>query len=158
MGGLSILWGDLIILQKPCYIILPFPYKFMSGYLYFPSNLKDIKDHIQVYMISCKIFLQLMVTVFKENLNLWLSLIFHSSIRFLFETVFISEQISENRLAALLEISDKFISKFNVFSYIILQFKLKTVWKTSKPYCMSLRALARQFFQKHHSLFHKSYG
>ena len=43
----------------------------MSGYLYFPSKLKDIKDHIKkVYMIICKIFFQLMVTVFKENLNL----------------------------------------------------------------------------------------
>ena len=28
----------------------------MSGYLYFPNNLKDIKDHIQADMISCKIF------------------------------------------------------------------------------------------------------
>ena len=35
----------------------------MSGYLYFPNNLKD-------HMISCKIFFQLMVTVSKENLNL----------------------------------------------------------------------------------------
>ena len=40
----------------------------MSGYLYFPNNLKYTKD--QTYMISCKIFFQLMVTVFKENLNL----------------------------------------------------------------------------------------
>ena len=43
-------------------------------------------------MISCKIFLQLMVTVFKENLNLQLPLIFYSSIRTVFETIFISEQ------------------------------------------------------------------
>ena len=42
----------------------------MSGYSYFPNNLKDIKDHIKAYMISCKIFFQLMVTVFKENQNL----------------------------------------------------------------------------------------
>ena len=74
-----------------------------------------------------------MVTLFKENLNLWLPLIFYSSIRFVFETVFISEQIAENRFGALLEISDTFISKFNVFSYIILQYRLKTVWKNSKP-------------------------
>ena len=33
-----------------------------------------------------------MVTVFKENLNLQLPLIFYSSIMFVFETVFISEQ------------------------------------------------------------------
>ena len=38
----------------------------MSGYLYFPNNLKNIKDHIQAYMISSKIFLQLMVTVLKK--------------------------------------------------------------------------------------------
>ena len=74
----------------------------MSGYLYFPNNLKD-KDHIQTYMISCKIFFQLMITVFKENLNLQLPLVFYSSIRFVFETIFISEQIAKNRL----EISER---------------------------------------------------
>ena len=42
----------------------------MSGYLYFLNNLNDIKDHIEAYVISCKIFFQLMVTAFKENLNL----------------------------------------------------------------------------------------
>ena len=60
-------------------------------------------------MISCKIFFQLMVTVFKESLNLQLPLTFYSSIRFVFETTFISEQITKNRLeiserSALLEI------------------------------------------------------
>ena len=46
----------------------------MSGYLYFLNNLKDIKDHIwadnihRIYRI-CRVF-QLMVTVFKEKLNL----------------------------------------------------------------------------------------
>ena len=43
-----------------------------------------------------------MVTVFKENLNLQLPLTFYSSIRFVFETSFISEQIT-NRL----EISER---------------------------------------------------
>ena len=62
---------------------------------------------------------------------------------FLFETVFISEQIVENRFEALLEISDKFITEFNVFSYMILQFRVKTVWKISKPYCMTLKTVAR---------------
>ena len=128
----------------------------MSGYLYFPNNLKDIKDHIQADMISCKIFFQLMVTVFKEKLNLQLPLIFYSSIRFVFETVFISEQIAENRFGALLEISDKFITKFNVFSYVILEFVFKTVRKISKPYCMTLKTVARQFCLKGHSLYHKS--
>ena len=36
-----------------------------------------------------------------------------------FETVFISEQIAENRFGALLEIGDKFITKLNVFSNMI---------------------------------------
>ena len=75
-----------------------------------------------------------MVMVFKENLNLQLPLIFYSSIRFVFETVFISEQTEENRYRALLDFSEKFITKFNVFSYMILQFRLKTVWKISKSY------------------------
>ena len=99
-----------------------------------------------------------MVTVFKENLNLQLPLIFYSSIRFVFETAFISEQIAENRSGALLEISDKFITKFNIFSYMILQFRLKTVWKISKPQCMTLKIVARQFCLEGHSLYHKSQG
>ena len=94
-------------------------------------------------MISCKIFFQLIVTVFKEKLNLQLPLIFYSSIRFILETAFISKQIAENRFGALLEISDKFITKFNVFSYKILQFRLKTVWKISKRYFMALKTVAR---------------
>ena len=52
-------------------------------------------------MTSCEIFLQLMVKVFKEKLNIELSLIFYSSIRFVFKTAFISEQITENRFGAL---------------------------------------------------------
>ena len=57
-----------------------------------------------------------MVTVLKENLNLYLPFMFYSSIRFVLETAFISEQIAKNRFGALLEISDKFITKFDVFS------------------------------------------
>ena len=125
MGGLGILLGNLITTQKSCYIILP--YKFMSGFLYFSNNLKYIKDHIQTDVISYKIFFQLMVTVSKEKLNLQLPLIFYSSIRFVFETAFISEKIAENRFGALLEINDKFITKFNVFSYMILQFRLNSL-------------------------------
>ena len=30
----------------------------MSDYLYFSSNLKDIKDHMLDYIVSCEIFLQ----------------------------------------------------------------------------------------------------
>ena len=66
---------------------------------------------------------------------------FYSSIKLVFETAFISEQIADNSFGALLAISDKFITKFNVFSYMILQFKLKTVWKISKPYCMTLKTV-----------------
>ena len=66
---------------------------------------------------------------------------FFSSLKFVFETVFISEQIAENRFGTLIEISDKFIT--SVFSYTILQFKLKTLWKTLKPYCMTLKTVAR---------------
>ena len=42
----------------------------MSGYLYFPDKLKDIKYHLLANMISFEIFFQLMVTIFKEKLNL----------------------------------------------------------------------------------------
>ena len=52
-------------------------------------------------MLIYKIFFQLMVTVFKENLNLQLPVIFCSSVMFIFKPVFILEQISENRFGAL---------------------------------------------------------
>ena len=55
----------------------------------------------------------------------------------------ISEQIAENRFVALLEINDKFITKFNVFSYMILQFRIKAVWKVSKRYFMTLKTVGR---------------
>ena len=55
-------------------------------------------------------FFQLMVTVFKENLNFKLPLISYTSIRCIFETVFISEQIADNWFGTLLVIDDKFIS------------------------------------------------
>ena len=57
-----------------------------------------------------------MITVFKVNLNLQLLLIFYNSIRFVFETVFISDEFQENSFGALLEISDKFITNFKVFN------------------------------------------
>ena len=70
----------------------------------------------------------------------------YSSIKFVSETVFISEQIRENRFGALLEISDKFITKFNVFSYIFLQsglkqfgkFQTNTVWLKRSGYVVLL--------------------
>ena len=50
---------------------------------------------------------------------------------FVFETGLISEQIAKYKFGGLLEISDKFITKLNVFNYIILQFRLKIVCKIS---------------------------
>ena len=142
MANLAFHWGD--------HVILSYSYKFMSDYLYFPNNLKDIKDILQTDMISCKVFFQLMVTVFKEKLNLQPPLIFYGSIRFVLETAFISEQIAESKFGVLLEISDKLITKFNVFSYMILQFRPKGIWKI---YCMTLKTVARQFCMK--GLYHK---
>ena len=94
-------------------------------------------------MINCKIFFQLMVTVFKEKETYSQPLIFYSSIRLVFETAFISEQTPENRFGALLDISDKFITKFNIFSCMLLKFRFKKVWKISKSYCMTLETVAR---------------
>ena len=82
-----------------------------------------------------------MVPVIKVNLNLQLPLIFYSTITFVFETISISEQIAEKRLGVLLEITEKFM--FNVFSNMILQFRLKKVWKISKPFCMTIKIVAR---------------
>ena len=43
---------------------------------------------------------------------------------FVSETVFVLEQIAENRCGALLEISDKFITKLKAFNCMILQLRL----------------------------------
>ena len=51
--------------------------------------------------------------------------------RFVFETVFVSEETAENKFGVFLEISDNFITKLNVFSYVILKFMFKTVGKIS---------------------------
>ena len=48
---------------------------------------------------------------------------FYVSIRFVFQTVFISEQIEENRCGSLLGISDKLITKFNAFRYMGFAFQ-----------------------------------
>ena len=84
-----------------------------------------------------------MATVFKESRNILLPITLYISIRFVFKTTFVLEYIAENKFGALLEIRDKFITKFNVVSYMILQFRLKTVWKISKPYCMTLKTVTR---------------
>ena len=72
-----------------------------------------------------------MVTAFKANLNLQLPFTFFRGVMLVFETVFISENIVEYWFEALFEISDKFITKLNVFSYMILRFRLKEVWEIS---------------------------
>ena len=59
------------------------------------------------------------------------------------ETVSISEQITENILGALLEIGDKFITKLNVFSYIILQFRLTSLENLWRHYMNLKNTVAR---------------
>ena len=41
-GDLAFYWGNLLPLIN--HVLLSYPYKFMSGYLYFVNNLIDIKD------------------------------------------------------------------------------------------------------------------
>ena len=57
----------------------------------------------------------------RKNINLQLPLSFYSSLLFVTEALLISEQIIEWRFGALLEISNKFSSKLNAFSYMIFQ-------------------------------------
>ena len=54
-------------------------------------------------------------------MNFQLPLSFKSSLLFVTETVFISEQITECWFGALLEINDTFSSKLNIFSFMIWQ-------------------------------------
>ena len=43
---------------------------FIRGYLYFPNNLKDIKDHIPAYMIiSSKILFPAKSNIFNKNMK-----------------------------------------------------------------------------------------
>ena len=118
-----------------------YTYKVISRYLYFPNNLKrHKKPYIGLYDKLKNLFPDT-GNSFQRKPKLIATPYICSSIRFVFETVFISGQIAENRFGALLEISDKFITKFNVFSFIILQ--LQTVWKVWKPNCMTLKTVAR---------------
>ena len=48
-------------------------------------------------MISSKNLFPVNGNSFQEKINLYLSLIFYSSMKFVFEIPFISEQIAENR-------------------------------------------------------------
>ena len=52
-------------------------------------------------------------------MNLCQPLSFYSSVLFVIQAAFISEQTTKYRFGALLEISEKFSSKLNVFSFMI---------------------------------------
>ena len=142
--------GKSKILTEDCkyqYIVFSFlTYVIMCIYIYI---------YIYVCMYIGKIFFELMVIAFKEKLDLQLPLIFYNNITRVFETAFISEQIVKNKFAALSEISDKVITKFNVFSYRTQQLKLKTIWKISKPYRVTLKIKARELCLKGHSFYHR---
>ena len=79
----------------------------MSGYFFFPNNSKNIKDHIKPY-IGLYYKLKNLFPINSNNFQIKprfiakfiYNLIFCSSIRFEFETAFISEQIAENRFGA----------------------------------------------------------
>ena len=58
---------------------------------------------------------------FQRKHELVLPLSFYISFLLVIEAVFISEEITEYRFGALLEISDTFSSKLNAFSYMIWQ-------------------------------------
>ena len=73
-------------------------------------------------MISFKIFSQLMVTVSKQTLNYSYPL--HFSVVL---CLYLKQYSFRNKFGALLDISGKLTTKLNGFSYMILQFKLKTV-------------------------------
>ena len=139
------MWGDLIPLRN--YVMLCYPW-WVAIYT-FPITWKTKKTIYRLIWSVAKSF-PINGDSFhrKPSLIAKPSLIVYSSSRLLFETVFISKQITENRFGTLLEISDKFITKFNVFSYNILQFSLKTVWKISKPSCMTLKQWLGSFAWK----------
>ena len=75
------------------YLVFVNPYKVMSGYLYFPNNVKDIKDHND----NLQNLFPINSNSFQRNVNLWLPLIFYSNVMVVFEKIFISDQIAENR-------------------------------------------------------------
>ena len=60
-------------------------------------------------------------------MNLSLPLLFFTSLLFIIEALFISQQITEIMFEGLLKISHEFSFKLNIFSYIILQCLKSTV-------------------------------
>ena len=86
------------------------------SYLYFSNNLKDIKTpYIGLYDKFQNLFLISGNSFQREHKFIAISLFLCSSIMFLFETLIISNQISE----ILEPFSDIFIITRNVFSYLI---------------------------------------
>ena len=127
MGGLGILLEDLITTYKPCYIILPL-YVYECLFI-LSKQLKRRKEPCIGWYDKLQNLLAINGNSTQRKTELIATLIFYSSMKFVFETAFISEQIVENKFGALLEICDKFITKFNVFSYMILQFRLSQFGK-----------------------------
>ena len=95
----------------------------MSGCLHFLNNLKYIKDLMQDYITSCKIFFTIKSNSFQRKHELMTTpFSFQSSLLFVIEAILISEKnYRVHRFGALLEISDTFSSKLDVFSHMILQ-------------------------------------
>ena len=96
----------------------------LSGYLYFSNNLRHKRPHVGVIII-CKIIFAIKSNSFQRKQELTVK----SSLLFVIEAVFISEQIKECRFGALLEISDKSSFKLNTFSYMIWQCLVNSLFR-----------------------------
>ena len=76
-----------------------------------------LDNHLETMLYSLTLIsLWVAIYTFPKNKKKKKNNIFYGSIRFVFETAFTSEQIAENRFGGLLEISDKFVTKFNVLA------------------------------------------
>ena len=109
---MKVIWIYYLPLIKPCTL--------MSGCLYLPKNLKDIKGHINNYITSCKTFFQRRNSFefSKQPLS------FYCSVLFATEAVFIIEEVTKRIFGTLFEVREKFSSSLNVFSFLIVQWLL----------------------------------
>ena len=102
----------------------------MSSYLYIPNN---VKYHKKIPYIGLYEKLQNLYSINDNTFQKKAKLITTPDVLcyyyFVFETVFITGKIAGHNSGALQEISDQFLTKLNVSSYMILQFRLNTVWK-----------------------------
>ena len=90
--------------------------------------------------------------------NSWLPHFFYGSL-IVFEIIFISEQIPENRSGALLDVSDKFITKLNVLAILFCSSGLKHLGKFhghSVYITLKTQWLGSFARKKGYSLYHKS--